>query len=222
MTDTDKFEIALSEFTGAPYVVCLNSCTAGILLGMRIFQPEVVNIPCRTWITIPLALTLTKTKIEYREETWEGCYSIHNTPLYDSAKRFYPGMYIPGSVMSLSFGKSKRLSLGSGGAILTDNIKTAEAYRSMRNTGRECIVPRNFFKLEKSFHMNDDIATEGLALLPHVKRNQTDIPWDNVGYPDLRSFKFLKILDRVKMIKHPPSSALIDWFIEQERDAKHI
>ena len=57
---------------------------------------------------------------------WKGIYQLKPHPIYDAAKRFTSGMYIPGSYMCLSFHHKKTLKIGKGGAILTDDKSAVE------------------------------------------------------------------------------------------------
>ena len=52
-----------------------------------------------------------------RKETndWKGIYQLTPFPIYDSAKRLTSNMYIPGSIMCLSYHIKKPLKIGKGG-----------------------------------------------------------------------------------------------------------
>ena len=117
-----EFEQALSEYTGAPYVVLTDCCTHAIELCLRLKKPGPCWIPYRSYLSVPM--TFHKLGIPYYLDTnveWTGEYRIAPSNIWDSARRFERGMYRAGALQCLSFGYSKTLEIGHGGAILTSN-----------------------------------------------------------------------------------------------------
>ena len=133
-----KFEQALGELTGAPFVVMTDCCTHALELCLRYVSPyKVVRIPAYTYISVPMMLRKLDIGYIFEDEEWVGEYQIKETNVWDSARKLQLGMYRKGQMQCLSFGHSKPLDIGRGGAILLDN---KQAYRTLirqRSDGRD-------------------------------------------------------------------------------------
>ena len=181
-----KFEQALGELTGAPFVVMTDCCTHALELCLRYVSPyKVVRIPAYTYISVPMMLRKLDIGYIFEDEEWVGEYQIKETNVWDSARKLQLGMYRKGQMQCLSFGHSKPLDIGRGGAILLDN---KQAYRTLirqRSDGRDLkISPWESQKVfEMGFHYRPTIeeAVKALELLPQV-----DQATKYVKYPDLR------------------------------------
>ena len=115
-----EFENLVGEYTGAPYVVLTDSCTHAIELCLR-FQKwkNPINLPRHTYISVPMVVHKLGLDLYYDPEiTWEYEYRLAPTNIWDSARAFDEQMYVRGRMQCLSFGHTKRLEIGHGGAIL--------------------------------------------------------------------------------------------------------
>jgi dTDP-4-amino-4,6-dideoxygalactose transaminase len=131
------FEQDLASFTGAPFVVVTDCCTHAIELCMRYDQVKHCSFPAHTYLSIPQTLKHLSISYEMTDEDWTGEYNFGGTRIWDSARRLEQGMYNPGQLQCVSFGVSKPLHLGRGGAVLLDDI---DAYRTLsrwRSDGRD-------------------------------------------------------------------------------------
>ena len=140
----DDFEAALCEYTGAPYAVAMNSCSAALLLSVRwcdrhdIPRPQQgVQIPRRTYVSVPLSIIHAGCFPTWRDEDWKGVYQLKPFPIWDCALRFTGGMYRAGRFQCVSFAAAKILGLEQGGAILHDNSDADAWLRRMRFDGRQ-------------------------------------------------------------------------------------
>ena len=118
-----EFEARLSEFTGAPYVVLTDCCTHALELAMRHDGVRRTRFTARTYISIAQMLNRLDISFGMTDETWRGEYQFHATRIWDSARRLEPGMYRSGAIQCISFGYSKPLQLGRGGAVLLDDAR---------------------------------------------------------------------------------------------------
>ena len=132
-----EFEQALAEYTGAPYVIMTDCCTHAIELCLRYQKPSNCAFTAFTYLSIPM--TMHKLGIEYRliPEVWTGEYQFHGTTIWDSARRLEQGMYRAEMMQCLSFGYTKPLQIGRGGAILLDDQQAYESIIRMRYDGRD-------------------------------------------------------------------------------------
>ena len=120
------FENALSDYTGAPYVVTTDCCTHAIELCFRYNQYtnvelNTITIPSRTYLSVPM--TFHKLNIPYTliDQDWKNEYNFGFTNIWDSARLLSNGMYKRGQMQCVSFGRTKPLDVGRGGAILLDD-----------------------------------------------------------------------------------------------------
>ena len=186
-----EFEEALSQLTGAPYVVMTDSCTHAIELCLRIDRVKRCFIPARTYLSIPMTLYKLDIEYEYHDHEWLGEYQIVGTRIWDSARLLRTGMYRSRQMQCVSFGIDKPLSIGRGGAILLDDENAYNRLIRQRYDGRDLsIIPWQDQKIfEIGYHYKPTIeeAERGLELLPTF--DQLPKPKE---YPDLREIIIIK------------------------------
>ncbi len=202
------FEEALAEYTGAPYAVAVNSCTAALMLavawhlGEKEFdwksQPPawrdrtVVEIPKRTYVGVPMSIIHAGGRPTFRDEDWRGAYRLDPLPVWDAARRMRRGMYtetsrcVTDAMVCVSFHWSKILGIEQGGAILCDDRADVEWLKRARFDGRrEGVAPADdtFDMLGWHCYMSPEVAAAGLVRLARLPDWNEDLP--NDPYPDL-------------------------------------
>lgn len=196
---TQDFESALSDYTGSPYVVAVDSCSSALFLSLKYenVSGKTVSIPSRTYPSVPCEIIHAGGKVlfeEASEEVLRGAYQLKPTRVWDSALRFTTKMYIPNSLMCLSFtGPNKILKLGKGGAILTDDRSAADWLRRARYSGRrpKSYHDDHFDMLGWNCYMLPELAARGLLLIRQFygddgeKKPNSDV---RMKYPDLSEF----------------------------------
>ncbi len=184
-----KFEHALAEFTGAPYVIMTDCCTHAIELCLRHDRVRSCSFTAFTYLSV--AMTMHKLGIKYslENEDWTGEYHIHDTRIWDSARRLEKNMYRPGAMQCLSFGHGKPLHIGRGGAILLDDPAAYKTMIRQRYDGRDLdITPwqtQHTFQVGYHYKPTPEEAVQGLELLKGIKETNPDPV--HVVYPDLRN-----------------------------------
>ena len=193
---TELFEKELSKYTGAPYVVAVDSGTSALELCLMAenVKGTTIQIPNRTYMSVPCAIILAGAKVAWRHiqgTTIKGAYRLGATRIWDSALRFTADMYIPESLMCLSMtGAYKALKLGKGGAILCDRKADYEWLKRARNSGRnECSYHVDqFTMLGRNVYMMPMVAAQGLLLINqfyNLDGTKKDMPDLELPYPDL-------------------------------------
>ena len=200
---TQRFEAALAEYTGAPFAVCLNSCTAALLLAVQWCAYSVVQhttrgilgysytveIPKRTYVSVACAIRLAGGGVRWRDEEWRGCYQLKPLPVWDCARRFTSGMYVSGQFQCISFSASKILAAEQGGAILHDNEEADSWFRRMRFDGRTELTDPLTDQIKELGHhclMTPSVAAQLLLRLHHLPMHNPDMDGDiEKLYPDL-------------------------------------
>lgn len=195
------FEHALSEYTGAPYVVATTSCTTALLLACewaldqaettwhnKPFVPP-VDIPKRTYVGVGMSVLHAGGTLTFRSENWEpqGYYQLRPLPVWDYARLLTSDMYVPGQLQCVSFHPAKHLGLANGGgAILLDDPEADRFLRKARFDGRtEGVAPADdtFDVLGWHAYMSPATAAEGLTRLALLPKHNDPLPWD--AYRDL-------------------------------------
>jgi dTDP-4-amino-4,6-dideoxygalactose transaminase len=181
-----KFEQALGELTGAPFVVMTDCCTHALELCLRYISPyKVVRIPAHTYISVPMMLRKLDIGYILEDEEWVGEYQIKETNVWDSARLLQLGMYRKGQMQCLSFGHSKPLDIGRGGAILLDDQQAYETLIRQRSDGRDLKISpwesQRVFEIGYHYRPTIEEAVRALELLPSVDQKPKYIK-----YPDLR------------------------------------
>ena len=202
---TEEFEKALSDYTDAPYVVCLDNMSNALFLSLYYehnvknnIKSETIGIPSRTYPSVPCEIIHAGLKVVFREvegNTLKGAYQLIGSNVWDSALRFTADMYITHSHMCVSFtGPYKHFKLSKGGAILTDSYEAYLWFKRARFSGRrECSYHDDYFDmLGWNFYMMPELAARGLLLMQQfynvdgTKKHLEDL---ELPYPDLSKFK---------------------------------
>jgi dTDP-4-amino-4,6-dideoxygalactose transaminase len=180
-----EFERALAQFTGAPYAVMTDCCTHAIELCLRYDKSTRVLFPAHTYLSIPMTMHKLGISYDYTDKQWIGEYQFVGTRIWDSARLLKEGMYRSGQLQCLSFGPSKPLEIGRGGAILTDDVEVYDTLKHQCYDGRDLTISP--WENQKVFHVGYhycpriEEAVKGLELLPTVEQHPKHHP-----YPDLR------------------------------------
>lgn len=212
------FENAVAEYTGAPFCVSVNSCTNALFLtlkyqyerdkdnfGVRYYNREPVKpfieIPKRTYLSVPMQIKHSGFEVRFRDEKWKGAYKLEPYWIYDAARKFTSDMYYDiygrdGAVKTcwvcVSFHWSKILGIQQGGAILHNDKNFDIWARKARFDGRtEGVKPKDDNPiLGYHMYMSPEIAAEGLVRLMHLPKYNPDLPNDD--YPDLSKLEIFK------------------------------
>lgn len=198
---TEDFEKALSDYTGAPYVVTVDNQSNAIFLALMYenVKGKEITIPARTYMSIPSEIIHAGGKVKFRQvegNTIKGAYQLEPTKVWDSALRFTTNMYIPNTFMCVSFtGGLKTFKMGSkAGAILCDDENAYKWFKKARFSGRNEVPYANdtFDMIGWNFYLNPELSARGLILMTQFydldgkPKHNEDI---ELPYPDLSKFK---------------------------------
>jgi dTDP-4-amino-4,6-dideoxygalactose transaminase len=194
----DEFEKRIADFFGSPYAVAVDCCTHGLELCLRLSQVQSINVPHRTYLSVPLLAEKLKIKREWKDENWKDYYFLTDTTsrwkIIDAAVLWERNSYIAGTYMCISFQFQKHLSLGRGGVILTDSETSAEELKKMSYDGRIPNVPwreQNIETIGYHYYMTPETAQKGLDKLPSAIET-TPREWVVNDWPDLTQMKVFK------------------------------
>lgn len=198
----NMFEEEVANYTGAKYGVAVNSCTNAIFLSLMYYKslnnyttPLEIEIPSKTYLSVPQSIIHAGFEPVFNSNlnNWSGIYQLQPLPIYDAAKRLTSDMYIPNSLMCLSFHIKKSLSIGKGGMILTDNIEAVKWLKQARYEGRseKPYKEDDITMLGWNMYMTPQQASHGLALMQNYPQTVLDLN-ENNGYRDLTEFTYFK------------------------------
>lgn len=184
-----EFEKSISKFFGSPYAVAVDSCTHGIELCLRYTNETKINVPKRTYLSVPFLAEKMNIEREWRDDEWEDYYTLNygDKRIIDAAVLWRKDSYIPNTFMCLSFQYQKHLSLGRGGIILLDNEDDFISLKKMSYDGRLPNIPwrdQNIDTVGFHYYMTPETAKLGLEKLQHA----IDTPpkkWVVTDWPDL-------------------------------------
>lgn len=188
-----QLEKKLAEFFGAPYAICLDSCTHGIELCLRYKKVQSISCPKRTYLSVPFLANKLNIGLEWRDENWQDFYYV-TEDIIDAAVLWKKGSYIPGTFMSISFQYQKHLNLGRGGVILTDDEEAAIELKKMSYDGRLPNIPwreQNIKSWGAHYYMTPETAQLGLDIFED-KVNATPRQWVVTDWPDLTEMDVFK------------------------------
>lgn len=211
---TEDFEKALSDYTGASYVVTVDNQSNALFLALyyeknikKSIKSDTITIPNRTYPSVPCEIIHAGLKVEFSKNysnlneekgTLKGAYNLDGSNVWDSALSFTNNMYKLGTHMCISFtGPYKHFKLSKGGAILTDDYNAYLWFKRARYSGRrECSYhDDNLDMIGWNYYMMPELTTRGLLLMGQFydiqgkPKNNADL---ELPYPDLSKFDIYK------------------------------
>ena len=187
------FENKISEFFGAPYAVAVDSCTHGLELCLRHTNETKINVPKRTYLSVPFLAEKIGLKREWRDDNWERYYTLNygDKRIIDAAVLWEKNGYIPNTFMCISFQYQKHLSLGRGGIILMDNESDYISLKKMSYDGRLPNIPwrdQDIDTVGFHYYMTPETAQLGLQDAINTPPRQ----WVVTDWPDLTEMQIFK------------------------------
>jgi dTDP-4-amino-4,6-dideoxygalactose transaminase len=191
-----ELENKISEFFGSPYAIAVDSCTHGIELCLRYTKETKINVPKRTYLSVPFLAEKMGLEREWRDEEWEDYYTINygNKRIIDAAVLWRKDSYLPNTFMCVSFQYQKHLSLGRGGIILLDNENDYTQLKKMSYDGRLPNIPwrdQDIDTIGYHYYMTPETAQLGLDKLESAI-NTKPRTWVVTDWPDLTQIKIFK------------------------------
>jgi dTDP-4-amino-4,6-dideoxygalactose transaminase len=192
----DTLEKRIAEFFGSPYAVAVDSCTHGIELCLRYTGEKKINVPKRTYLSVPFLAEKMGLEREWRDEVWEDYYTLNygDKRIIDAAVLWKRDSYIPNTFMCLSFQYQKHLSIGRGGMILCDNENDYQILKKMSYDGRLPNIPwrdQNIDTVGYHYYMTPESAELGLSKLDKAIETEPR-KWVYTDWNDLTQMSIFK------------------------------
>lgn len=190
----DLFEKKVAEFAGAKYGIAVDCCSHGLFLSLKYLNATgTITIPSRTYISVPMQIKHAGCNVAFEDVSWSGVYQLKPYPVWDGAVRWTKGMY-KGGFHVVSFQMKKRIPIGKGGMILTDDI---DAYRWLKRAchdGRDFDMfygDMDFDMLGWHYNMTPEDAARGIILMTNTPDVNDDSATDK-SYTDVSRFKIFQ------------------------------
>lgn len=171
------FERKVAEFAGSKYAVATDCCSHGLFLCMKYLKAEgTITIPAHTYVSVPMQIRHAGCNVEFEDIEWSGVYQLKPYPIYDAATRWQKGMYA-GGMMVLSFQIKKRIPIGRGGMILTDDEDAYKWLIKARHDGRDMTKFYAYDDFEFDgwhYYMTPEDAARGILLMDQIPENCND------------------------------------------------
>ena len=190
------FENKVAKFAGAEYGVAVDCCTHGLFLSLLYYRDvlkmvnEFVEIPSYTYCSVPMQIRHAGYTPKFADYQWSGKYQLKPFDIWDGAVRWTEGMY-EGGFHIVSFQLKKRIPIGRGGMILTDDPVAAEWFRKMTYDGRDLTIgymEDDFQYLGYHYYMTPEDAARGIILMDQIPKKNLD-SGNNTTYSDLSTKK---------------------------------
>ena len=190
------FENKVAKFAGAEYGVAVDCCTHGLFLSLLFYRDvlkmvnEFVEIPSYTYCSVPMQIRHAGYTPKFADYQWSGKYQLKPFDIWDGAVRWTEGMY-EGGFHIVSFQLKKRIPIGRGGMILTDDPVAAEWFRKMTYDGRDLTIgymEDDFQYLGYHYYMTPEDAARGIILMDQIPKKNLD-SGNNTTYSDLSTKK---------------------------------
>lgn len=186
----DIFEKRVADFAGSRFAVATDSCTNGLFLCLKYVKASgVLTIPARTYVSVPMQILHAGCQVRFENLQWSGSYQLKPFDIFDAATRWTKNMY-QGGLQVVSFQIKKRLPIGRGGMILTDDVHAYSWLKKAVYDGRNLNVTHNVDQINMlgwHFYMTPEDAARGLLLMDYVPSINPDSS-THESYTDLSTF----------------------------------
>ena len=184
------FEKKVADFAGCSHAISVDCCSHGLFLALKYVkdylgtQQKVVTIPKRTYISVPMQIKHAGFDVEFEDLAWEGVYQLKPFSIWDGAIRWTKDMFVTKddsvkTIQVVSFQFKKRVAIGKGGMILTNDEKAAEILRLMRYDGRDMSLPFDHPEHIKCMgyhmYMTPEDAARGIMIMDSLSEENPDV-----------------------------------------------
>ena len=188
------FENKVAEFAGSEFGVAVDCCSHGLFLCLKYLGATgTIVLPKRTYVSVPMQVQHAGCQVSFKDIRWSGKYLLDPYPIWDAAVRWYAGMY-EGGFHVVSFQLKKRIPIGRGGMILTNDATAAIWLRKARHDGRDMhkyYCDDDFAINGWHYYMTPEDAARGILLMDAIPGSFPDSATDQ-SYVDLAHKKIFQ------------------------------
>jgi dTDP-4-amino-4,6-dideoxygalactose transaminase len=193
----ELFEKTIAQYTGAPYAVATDCATHAIELCFHYLRAKgKVVVPNKTYPSVPMTAMKCGLQIEWNDRPWLGHYQLEPFPIIDASLAFHSNLYTKGLFYCLSFQQKKRLGIGRGGMILTDDKAAYDWLKRACHDGRTPGVrwhQDNISMIGYHYYMTPDDAARGILLFNSLNPKDQLFQGGSDNYPSIDQFEVFKL-----------------------------
>ena len=193
----EMFEKKVAKFAGSKYAVAIDCCSHGLFLCMKYLKcKDTITIPKNTYVSPPMQIIHAGCKVKFEDLEWSGIYQLKPYPIWDGAVRWQKDMFVGGddTLQVVSFQVKKRIPIGKGGIIMTNNKKAYEWFKYASYDGRDLTkqyLDDDFKMIGYHFYMTPEDAARGILLMDQIPEFNEDTG-SSKTYTDLSNKKIFK------------------------------
>lgn len=197
----DIFENKIAKFANSKYAVLTDCCSHGMFLSYKYLLSigelklkDIITIPKHTYISAAWQIKHAGLTVNFDNREWSGIYQCKGSRVWDAAVRWTKNMFLnDNSLMVVSFQIKKRIPIGKGGVILTNDEQAARWLKLASYDGRDLTLPYtdpNHIQLEGyHMYMTPEDAARGIILMDSIPEvNEDSGNWTK--YTDISLFNF--------------------------------
>lgn len=182
----DMFEEKVAKFSGSKYAVSVDCCSHGLFLSLKYVQKTgelpkdaTLKIPKMTYISAPMQIVHAGNNVAFEDLEWSGVYQLKGSRIWDGAVRWTKDMYVGDNALQVvSFQIKKRIPIGKGGVILTDDYEAYKWLKLASYDGRDLNTPYtdadHVKMLGYHMYMTPEDAARGIILIDSVPEVNED------------------------------------------------
>lgn len=195
----DLFEKKVATFAGSKYAISTDCCSHAIFLSLKYLMEigeldlnDEIIIPSNTYISVPMQIIHAGLNVSFEDIEWSGVYRLKNSRVYDGAVRWTKNMFVGGNNLQIvSFQVKKRIPIGKGGIILTDDINAYKWLKLSSYDGRDLKTayddPNHFNMIGYHMYMTPEDAARGIILMDKTDEVNED-SGNHTSYPNISSY----------------------------------
>jgi dTDP-4-amino-4,6-dideoxygalactose transaminase len=204
----DMFEEKVAKFAGSKYAVSIDCCSHGLFLSLKYLQSigelninKILKIPKMTYVSAPMQIINAGNMVAFEDLEWSGVYQLKGSRVWDGAVRWTKDMYVGlDALQVVSFQIKKRVPIGKGGMILTDDLEAYNWLKMASYDGRDLKTPytdENHVKMiGYHMYMTPEDAARGIIIMDTVPEVNPDTG-NSTTYVDVE-----KIMERIYFDKN--------------------
>lgn len=190
----EEFERQVAEFAGCQYAVAVDCCSHGLFLALKYLKATgSITIPKQTYVSVAMQIQHAGCTVAFENLEWSGVYQLKPYPVWDGAVRWRRNMYVSG-IQVVSFQIKKRIPIGRGGIILTNDEQAYNWLKKARHDGRDMqqyYIDDEFEFAGWHYYMTPEDAARGILLMAAIPGDYED-SGNNNTYVDLSNKKIFK------------------------------
>ena len=157
---------------------------------------DTITIPKHTYVSAPMQIIHAGCKVKFEDLEWSGVYQLKPYPIWDGAVRWQKGMFVGGddALQVVSFQIKKRIPIGKGGIIMTNNKEAYDWFKYASYDGRDLTkqyMDDDFKMIGYHFYMTPEDAARGILLIDQIPEFNEDTG-NSKTYSDLSNKKIFK------------------------------